>query len=138
MLRIEPLIWRRPEMTGEADLTGHRILVVEDEYYLSVETTLALQEAGAEVLGPCPSEEAARKEMESRSPSGAVVDINLGSGPSFALAKTLQARGIPFIFVTGYDEAAIPPGFEGVTRLQKPISCRQIVGSLAHTLGLIP
>jgi hypothetical protein len=29
-------------MTGEADLSGHRVLVVEDDYYLATDTARAL------------------------------------------------------------------------------------------------
>jgi DNA-binding LytR/AlgR family response regulator len=88
------------------------------------------------VLGPCPSEAAAREEMEDARPTGAVVDINLGHGPSFKLARMLKDRGIPFVFITGYDETIIPPEFDAVDRLQKPVEFRQIVGSLAAALGI--
>lgn len=67
-------------MTGEADLSGHRILVVEDDYYLATDTARALQGAGAEVIGPCPSEEAARDALEEGAPAAALVDINLARG----------------------------------------------------------
>ncbi|UMY17867.1 hypothetical protein MMB17_00425 [Methylobacterium organophilum] len=125
-------------MIGEADLRGHRILVVEDDYFLATDTARALQRAGADILGPCPSEEAARAEMEQATPTAAVVDINLGDGPSFGLARILRARGTPFVFITGYDDEAIPAEFEGVARLQKPADYQQIVGSLARILGATP
>jgi hypothetical protein len=32
--------------------------------------------------------------------SAAVVDINLGLGPSFRTAQALHARSIPFVFLT--------------------------------------
>lgn len=126
------------DMSGEADLTGHRILIVEDDYYLATDTARALKGAGAEVLGPCPTEETARKLLEDHTPSGAVLDINLGSGPSFKLASILKASRIPFVFVTGYDEETIPPEFASVARLQKPMDFRQMVGSLASALGMTP
>ena len=31
------------DMTGEADLSGHRVLVIEDDYYLATDTARALQ-----------------------------------------------------------------------------------------------
>jgi hypothetical protein len=61
-----------------------------------------------------------------------VIDINLGSGPSFKLAETLKDRGIPFVFTTGYDAGAIPAEFAGVERLEKPFPLRQIVGAVAR------
>ena len=122
------------DMTGEADLSGHRILVVEDDYYLATDTARALQGAGAEVIGPCPSEEAARDALEEGAPAAALVDINLGSGPSFTLAALLRERGVPFVFITGYDEGVIPPDFADVERLQKPVELKRVVQFVAETL----
>lgn len=122
------------DMAGDADLSGHRVLVVEDDYYLATDMARALGGAGAEVLGPCPSEDAALDEMEETAPTAAVVDINLGKGPSFKLARELSARGIPFLFITGYDEAVIPPEFAGVARLQKPVD----LGGVVRALTILP
>ncbi|WP_246776840.1 HWE histidine kinase domain-containing protein [Microvirga sp. VF16] len=122
------------DMSGEADLGGHRILVVEDDYYLASDAVRALQGAGAEVMGPFPTEEAARAELEAQRPDAAVVDINLGAGPSFKLAEILKGRGIPFVFTTGYDQKVIPQEFSGIERLEKPVQLRQIVGAVAKML----
>jgi DNA-binding NarL/FixJ family response regulator len=71
----------------------------------AADTARALQGAGAEVVGPCPSEEAAREALDEGALAAALVDINLGSGPSFTLAALLRERGVPFVFITGYDRA---------------------------------
>jgi PAS domain S-box-containing protein len=124
------------DMTGQADLTGHRILVVEDDYYLASDTARALKGAGAEVLGPCPNEERAREAMAEATPTGAVLDLNLGGGaPSFVIADELQARAVPFILVSGYDSGSIPPEYATVPRLQKPVQLRQIITALGTALG---
>ncbi|SFV16795.1 PAS domain S-box-containing protein [Methylobacterium sp. 174MFSha1.1] len=119
------------DMKSEPDLTGCRVLVVEDDFYLATDTARALAGAGAEVIGPCASEEDARAELDDQQPDAAVVDINLGPGPSFKLAETLKDRGIPFVFMTGYDAEVIPAEFAGVERLEKPFQFRQIVGVVA-------
>ncbi|MBI0539514.1 PAS domain S-box protein [Roseomonas sp. KE2513] len=120
------------DMTGEADLTGRSILVVEDDYYLAADTARALRGAGAEVLGPCATEEDARAELDEQRPDAVVVDINLGPGPSFKLAETLKDAGIPFVFTTGYDAEVIPAEFEAAERLQKPLQLREIVSAVAR------
>lgn len=120
------------DMTGEPDLTGRRVLVVEDDYYLATDAARALRGAGAEVVGPCATEEDARAELAEARPDAAVVDINLGPGPSFKLAEALKDRGIPFVFTTGYDAEVIPAEFAGVERLEKPLQLRQIVGAVAR------
>lgn len=121
-------------MTSQADLSGHHILVVEDDYYLATDTARALQKVGAQVVGPCPSEEAAREALAEIRPTAALVDINLGAGPSFTLAHLLREGGIPFVFITGYDEGVIPPEFSNVERLQKPVEMRHVITFLADTL----
>lgn len=122
------------DMTGEPDLSGHRVLVVEDDYYLATDAARALLGAGAEVLGPCSSDEAARRALAEQRPDAVLLDINLGSGPSFKLAETLEDRGIPFVFITGYDQSVIPAEFDAVERLEKPVQLRQIVGALSKLL----
>lgn len=122
------------DMTGEPALRGYRVLVVEDEYFLATDTARALHGAGADVVGPCATEESARSEIKRQRPDVVVLDINLGSGPSFKLAELLKDEGVPFVFVTGYDLKVIPEEFSDIERLQKPIQLRRIVGALSKLL----
>jgi DNA-binding LytR/AlgR family response regulator len=119
------------EMTGEPSLTGQTVLVLEDDFYLAEDASGALRGAGAEVIGPCPSTAAAIKAIQARSPTAAIVDINLGTGPSFEMARVLRKAGTPFVFLTGYDQAVIPAEFEDVARLQKPVQLRHVVRAVA-------
>ena len=119
------------DMTGEADLTGLCVLIVEDDHYLATDTARALRGVGAHVMGPYASEDA-RAELMDHRPGAAVVDINLGPGPSFKLAETLKDGGVPFVFTTGYDPEIIPEEFESIGRLEKPFQLRQVVGAVAR------
>jgi DNA-binding response OmpR family regulator len=107
-----------------APLCDQRILVVEDEYYLATDTADALQRAGAKVLGPFSSEQSALDQIRSEAPTIALLDINLGSGPSFDVARILKQRGVPLVFITGYNQEIIPAEFESAPRLQKPVEMR--------------
>nr|WP_137828285.1 PAS domain S-box protein [Methylobacterium sp. L1A1] len=120
------------DMTGEPDLTGRYVLVVEDDYYLATDTARALRSAGADVTSLCATEADARAELEDKLPNAAIVDINLGPGPSFKLAERLKDRGVPFVFITGYNAEVIPVEFEQVERLEKPLQLRQLVGAIAR------
>lgn len=122
-------------MTGEADLSGRRVLVIENDFHLAADAARALQGAGAVVLGPCPNEEVARDRLRDDRPDAVVLDINLGRGPSFTLAEALRDRGIPFLFTTGYDLEVIPAEFDSLQRLQKPVQLHRIVGAVALLLG---
>ena len=110
-----------------------RVLVVEDDYYMANDTAAALRGAGAEVLGPCPSVEATRDLLDDELPTHAVLDLNLGGGgPQFEIAHLLKARGVPFVFLTGYDPDVIPNDLTNVVRLQKPLPFREIVEAVGR------
>lgn len=120
------------DMTNAPDLSGKSILVVEDDYYMAEDVTSALRSAGAQVLGPCPTQEAALALLEKESPSSAVLDLNLGGGgPRFEIARHLRERGVPFIFLTGYDPDVIPADMDDVARLQKPLPLRDVVEAVS-------
>ncbi|WP_210243732.1 response regulator [Mesorhizobium sp. B1-1-5] len=121
-------------MIEKSELGGRTVLIVEDEYYIAIEVARALSCAGAEVIGPCPSDRAARAELEERRPHAVLLDINLGPGPSFTLADSLKDIGVPFVFITGYDQDVIPGRFDDIERLQKPVQLRQVVGAISKAL----
>jgi ActR/RegA family two-component response regulator len=99
-------------------LGRQRILVTEDDYYLASDSARALIGAGAEVIGPCPTTEDALAALQTHQPTSAIVDINLGAGPSFDVARALMERAIPVVFVTGYDCDVIPREFSHIPLLQ--------------------
>jgi DNA-binding response OmpR family regulator len=113
-------------------LDGHPVLVVEDEYFTAVDAARMLRDAGADVMGPCPDIDAANAIIARRRPDAAVLDINLGHGPSFELAQSLKERGIPFVFVSGYDAEIVPDQFDGVDRLIKPVDSWQLVAAVSR------
>lgn len=115
-------------------LAGRRLLVCEDEFYVAVRLERALLDAGASVtlfasLAPALAH-AAREEL----PDAALLDINLRGELSFPLADALLARGVPVIFLSGYDTATIPPAYRDVARLQKPVTLVQLTGRLEQLL----
>ncbi|MGX1167023.1 PAS domain S-box-containing protein [Bradyrhizobium sp. USDA 372] len=120
------------DMTNAPDLTGRKVLVVEDDYYIAGDTAAALRGAGAEVLGPCPDEDTTLSLFDSQMPTHAVLDLNLGGGgPKFAIARWLKERGVPFVFLTGYDQDVVPNELADVVRLQKPLPQRKVVEAVA-------
>ncbi len=103
-------------------VSGRRVLIVEDEYFLADELHRALTAAGADVLGPVPSVEAALELLKGgRMPEAAILDVNLGGVLAFPVADALAERGVPFVFTTGYDQAALPERHAAVHRLEKPV-----------------
>ncbi len=120
---------------ADHSLRNCRILVVEDEYFLAAELEQELSAAGAVVIGPVSSVKAAVGLIE-RTPSldGAVLDMNLGGDPVFPVADKLTLQGVPFLFVTGYNELATPAHYGHVPRLEKPTDEQAIVRALTQML----
>ena len=119
-------------MNPARELSGRSVLVVEDDYYLATDAETALMKAGASVVGPCARSSDAISLLEASHPDCAIVDINLGSGPSYEVAASLRASSVPFLFITGYDAGAIPPEFSDVERLEKPVNVSRMVHALAR------
>ncbi len=122
-------------MSQLSDLTGQRVLVLEDDYYLATDAAAAVQAAGGIVVGPFASEQMALQQIASAQPNAALLDINLGAGPTFDAARALQRRGVPFLFMTGYDQDIIPEEFASVSRFQKPVETERMLSRLHEMLG---
>jgi DNA-binding NtrC family response regulator len=121
------------KIASAASIDGKSVMVVEDNYFQADETREVLAQAGARVLGPFRQAADALERLDNEPGVCAVVlDINLGSGPDFALAERFHARQVPIIFVTGYDRQVVPDGLPGVHYLQKPWDRGQLVSAVAR------
>jgi two-component SAPR family response regulator len=113
-------------------LEGRKLLVVEDDYLIALELTHSLQDVGARIIGPVATiAEAAALIDDGFLIDGAILDINLDGQRVYPLAERLRARGVPFVFTTGYDDWVLPKEFADVPRLEKPVE----TAALARALG---
>jgi CheY-like chemotaxis protein len=88
-----------------------------------MELEQALTAAGATVLGPVPTIEAALDLVRCQAPpEAAVLDVNLAGETVYPVANLLAARGIPFVFTTGYDRMGLPERYAAVRSLEKPFA----------------
>ncbi|HEX3936078.1 MAG TPA: response regulator [Xanthobacteraceae bacterium] len=112
-------------LTGTAiglERTGKpRVLLVEDEALVAMMIQDTLSEFGFQVIGPVSTASEALASARNSHFDAAVLDINLGDGLVYTVAEILGKRGVPFVFVTGYDADSVDPRFSGVPVLQKPI-----------------
>jgi DNA-binding response OmpR family regulator len=111
-------------------LTGYRVLVVEDDYFIAMDICSTLRSRGATVLGPAPNIGAGRDLAREHAPDCALLDVNLHGEHVFELAQELQERGVHTIFTTGYDSEFIPPSLRTVEYLQKPVDAQALVRSI--------
>jgi len=117
-------------MNRDHPLSGCSVLVVEDNYILAMDICEWLDGAGAAVIGPVPDAEQALAKLDVDSVELAVIDINLGQGPTFEVADRLARERIPFLFATGYDQSAIPKNFASAPRLEKPFNGAELIAAI--------
>jgi response regulator RpfG family c-di-GMP phosphodiesterase len=112
------------------------ILILEDEFLLAADLQDELERAGAIILGPAGSIDAARALLAAAPEvDGAVLDINLDGEQSYPIADELLERDVPFLFTTGYSEDAIPARYRQIARCQKPVRAaivRDAIGRVVH------
>ena len=114
-----------------ASMTGLNILVIEDEYIVAEDLHRALQAAGAQVLGPVPTVAEALSAVGTRERiDGAVLDINLHGEMAYSVADALLARGVGFVFATGYDRQDVPARYGHVPCCEKPIQVSRLTEAL--------
>jgi DNA-binding response OmpR family regulator len=126
---------------GPNGLAGKRILIVEDEYYLADDLARALQECGADVVGPVGSLRDAQEVAEDARIDCAILDFNLKGEMAFPIADRLQTDGIPFVIASGYTGAAIPDRFKSAPHIEKPFDTAAVLQSideLLRTAGTMP
>jgi CheY-like chemotaxis protein len=121
--------------SSEADLTGRRVLVVEDEALVAMLLEDMLADLGCEVLGPVMrvAEGLAQVAADGRI-DVAVLDVNLAGERSARIAEALKARGVPFVICTGY-EGGIDEAWRDRPLLKKPFLSRDIERALRTALA---
>jgi two-component system, response regulator PdtaR len=109
-----------------------RILLVEDESLIAMVMVETLTGLGFEVVGPFSSVDETIAGIENEPLDGGILDVNLAGEMIYPAARLLQARKVPFVFMTGYGTEPISAAFPDVQVLQKPID-RDIIQQLFVT-----
>lgn len=110
-------------------LDGVVALVLDDSLLVAMDAADLLTTLGARHVYTCITSDLASQYLERGDVGFALLDVNLGTHTSQALAKQLHAAGIPVALATGYatDGAALE-GFPNVPVLIKPYALRDLAG----------
>lgn len=124
------------------DVRSLRILIVEDEFFISLDMQNILQDLGHTVVGIAVSaDEAVRLARQTR-PEVALVDIRLvGPRDGIEAANEMRRFGVPAIFVTAHNDpqtraradAVAPLGF-----VAKPVNAQRLQLELRNVPRLKP
>jgi DNA-binding NtrC family response regulator len=88
-----------------------------------------------ESIGPAGNVNQALAMIEAEAIDVAVLDINLNGQLSYPIADARGARGVSFVFVTGYDKGRILDGYRVFPVLQKPFHRSELSDILAKLLA---
>lgn len=99
-----------------------RLLVVEDESLIAILIEQALTDLGHSLVGPVPRLAQAMEVAREVEVDAAILDINLRGEPIYPAAAILAKRGIPFVFVSGYNPGEVDERFRDRPLLRKPFT----------------
>jgi CheY-like chemotaxis protein len=101
-------------------MQGASIFLVEDEALIRMMIVDMLEELGHRVVAEAGSIEAAEPLARTSAFDLAVFDINVAGFNISPIAEIVAARGLPFLFVSGYGPTGRPAGFADKPVLHKP------------------
>lgn len=115
-------------------LAGRRILIVEDEAMIGWLIRDLLADLGAWVVGPLARIEEAVERARLEEIDLAALDLNVAGHPVYPVAEALAARGIPFVFMTGYGQAGIADAWRARPSIAKPFRPSQLTALLREAM----
>jgi two-component SAPR family response regulator len=108
------------------DVTGCRVLVVEDETLIAVLIEDMLAAMDCEVVGPIGKLETAIQIAQEGKFDIAILDVTIRGGKVYPVAEHLLAHGVPFVLASGYGDWALPPSLRDQRRLTKPFTAAEL------------
>jgi DNA-binding response OmpR family regulator len=118
-------------VSAAPDITGLRVLVVEDTLLVADVIDDALHDSGCDVVGPVSRLMQGLALATVEQLDGALLDVDLAGERCFPIAAALRTRGIPFAFLTGYGDAAFPSEYRDAPRLTKPFTLASLIAMVA-------
>ena len=118
----------------DKSLSGRSILVVEDEMLVLLNIEDMLADHGCTSVSAAASADQALALIAAQSFDAALVDLNLNGMKSYRVADALAARGVPFVFSTGYSGESLDDGYRDRPLLGKPYGDVELIETLTRLL----
>lgn len=124
-----------PENTGRDILRGKTVLLTEDEMLIGLDLKYALEDTGAQVIGPLLTLDHAIQQGEVGKFDIALLDINLRGQMVYPLAYKLLKARVPFLFHSGHGILdSLEKRFPHVVICTKPCAIPYLVDQAAGVL----
>jgi CheY-like chemotaxis protein len=114
--------------------SGRRVLLVEDEMLVVWLLEDMLADLCCTIVGPASDVNQALAMIDAEAIDVAVLDVNLNGQMSYPVADALAARGVPFVFSTGYDKDTLLDGYRTFPVLQKPFGRSELRDAFSKLL----
>ena len=118
----------------QSGFAGKRVLVVQDELLVALLVEDMLSDVGCIVVGLFGRVQEALAAASVEMVDAALSDVNVADEKVFPVAHVLEERGIPFMFLTGYGQAALPRDRPDWKAYAKPFQPEQLAVRLARKL----
>jgi CheY-like chemotaxis protein len=123
-------------MTSDTKSTGgKRVFVVEDELTIRMLLEDMLGDLGHTIAGEAGRVAEALDIAKQGEFDLAILDVNLNGEPISPVVEVLRARGVPFVFATGYGQRGVPEPYRGTPTLQKPFQADALAEVIEAVAG---
>jgi CheY-like chemotaxis protein len=116
-------------------LVGRRILLIEDDPFVSMDIEDLLLDARASVVGPAQTTALALMLLSDERPDAAVLDMKLEGCSAMPVADALSTFDVPFVVLTADVEAGAQAAKGVAPVLAKPCEPDKLVAALVEVLG---
>jgi CheY-like chemotaxis protein len=120
---------------GEVDgVKSASIFLVEDEALIRLMLADMMGELGHVVVAEASNVEIAQRLAETADFDLAILDINVAGSAIWPIAETIERRGLPFLFMSGYGSDSLPEAFRDRPVLNKPCTIQKLKQAIDRLL----
>lgn len=112
-------------------IQGKNVLICEDEIWIALEISRAVEMHRGNVMGPHSRASSALAALAQKIPDAAILDFNLLDGDCLPLIERLDAAGVPVVVHSGRPLAEVLSNYDLETR-SKPVLPEELIKAIVR------